>query len=83
MVELEMGKCQLMKSKFLQFARNEIVKGYVKVVRNQGWTIEGQQITKKSHVYQYIQINKCDNKLRKELHFLQYKMFKVDALLVW
>ena len=82
MVELEMAKCQLMKSKFLRFSRNEIVKGYVKVAGNLGWKLEGQPITKMSHLYEYIQIQKWDEKLRKELHFLQYKRFKVDALFV-
>ena len=82
MINLEMGKCQLMKSKFLRYSRHEIVQGYVKVAGNMGWKLNGQQITRMAEVYEYIQMHEWNEKLQKELHFLQYKRFKVDALFV-
>ena len=50
-----------MKSKFLRFSRNKIVKGYVKVAGNLGLELEEQPITKMSHLYEYIQIHKWDD----------------------
>lgn len=76
MVQLEIVECQLVKSKFLQFTRNESVKGYLKIG---GKKLSGQYITTMSYLYEYIKIHQWDEELRKT-SFLQYNRFKVDVL---
>ena len=82
LIESEMAKCQLMKSKFLRFARSEIVKGFVKCACTIGWKLDGQPITAMSHLYEYIHTSEWDKDLKQQLHFLQHRRFKMNALFI-
>ena len=80
-IQDEMRKCKEMKSKFSVFARKVIMNGYITAAKGMGWTLGGQDLTSFSNFKKYIESSKWDEKLQKNLHYLQYKRFKIDIRL--
>ena len=81
MIDEEMKKVVSMKSKFNDFARKVILKEYISAAKNLGWTLAGQDLTNFNHLKKYIASSKWDEKLQQDLHFIQYKRFKIDIRL--
>ena len=77
-VKSEIVKCQQMKNQFLDYARKDILKGYFECTKSLGWKVAGQDLTSFALIKKYIASCTWDEKLQKDLHFLQYKRFKVD-----
>ena len=81
MIQEEMRKCHDMKRKFCTFARKLIFSEYVTAAKSVGWTLAGQDLTNFSHFKKFIATSKWDEDFMKNLHFIQYKRFKIDIRL--
>ena len=81
MIDEEMKKVLSMKRKFNNFARRVILMEYISAAKNLGWTLAGQDLTNFNHLKKYIATSKWDEKLQQDLHFIQYKRFKIDIRL--
>ena len=80
-IDHEMKKVMSMKRKFNNFARKMILMEYISAAKNLGWTLAGQDLTNFNHLKKYIATSKWDEKLQHDLHFIQYKRFKIDIRL--
>ena len=77
-IKSEIVKCQQMKSQFLDYARKDILKGYIECTKSLGWKVGEQDLTSFALIKKYIASSIWDEKLQRDIHFLQYKQFKVD-----